>query len=141
MAKQIFTATFYLIATSVCFSMENPYKGMLYHDPALFHALIHAFNPTQAPTSSRSDQFSEFSVKAPNTFKPYICPECKKGFKNCFGYKIHLQDHTGEKKYKCEKCPYETNNSSNFDRHKARATSCLHKSAKKRNNESKKPFI
>jgi hypothetical protein len=121
--------------------MENPYQQMQFHDPALFHALIHAFNPIQTPTSRRSDQFSEFSLKAQHTFKPYICPECKKGFKNCFGYKIHRQDHTGEKKYKCEKCPYETNNSSNFDRHKARATSCLHKSAKKRNNESKKPFI
>lgn len=125
---------FFCCLSFTCLGMENPYQNMLVHDPALFHELIKALN--LPPTPQLGD--GQLSTQAG---KAYICPECKKGFKNCFGYKIHLQDHTGKKKYKCEKCPYETNNSSNFGRHKARATSCLHKSGKKRNNESKKPFI
>ena len=45
------------------------------------------------------------------------CKFCGKVFKNTSNLTVHIRSHTGEKPYKCDKCPYSCAQSSKIKRH------------------------
>ena len=107
--------------------MENPYKAMLYHDPALFDGLITAFHHPelhQLKTFQSCDNTQESEDLNHDKKKLFSCDECGKEFGSSWGFKVHMANHTGKKKYKCNTCDYQTNNNSNFTRHSNRKNSC-----------------
>lgn len=106
--------------------MENPYTQMSYHDPALFYEIINAFEHPeihQQKTFKSSSENTEASA-TDTQVRQYVCHLCRKGMASKWGFKIHMADHSAIKKYKCNKCKFGTNNSSNFARHLKRKIPC-----------------
>ncbi|KFB45414.1 AGAP003990-PA-like protein [Anopheles sinensis] len=49
--------------------------------------------------------------------RPYICPQCGKGFTHVSNVKRHIRFHNGEKPYQCGKCPARFTTSTDLRRH------------------------
>uniref|UniRef100_A0A8C3MI25 Uncharacterized protein n=1 Tax=Geospiza parvula TaxID=87175 RepID=A0A8C3MI25_GEOPR len=72
--------------------------------------------------------------------RPFVCPDCGKGFKHKFTLITHQRIHTGERPYECPQCGKSFTCSSHLTRHQRSHWSFVHSSKSIPRLETPVPF-
>ena len=76
------------------------------------------------------------NIHTPDHLKPFLCPNCPKGFATSQKLEEHIDFHSGIKKHICEPCGQKFGNSSNLRAH----IRSIHMGVKRKKGERKGPM-